>query len=811
MSEKKTKRGTATAPAAAGAARGFHLGTGAAAIVLALITILFFHDVFLGGKTFVSSDAAAPAGFARIGEHSLYKEHVYPLWNPFVFLGMPSFGSGTYNPLIYPPDWPLALVAKVIPLPDMTWLLLYYFLGGLFLFLLAREWGARAEAALLGAVAFVFAPNLVAVGAHGHGSQLVDSAYLPLLVWLASRWLRRGRLADFGWLALAGGFQLLRGHVQICFYSWLAIAILTVVDLAAGLRDPAERGTRVMRAAGIALAAALAFGVSAFYSLPLRDYARWSIRGGDAGGAGLQYATAWSLSFGELLTIVIPGFMGYGGETYWGGMPFTDYPNAYVGLITILFAIPVFFAARRVELRLRLFALALAVFALFVAFGHNSPLYGFLYAHLPLFNKFRIPVMVLVLFQLASALALAWGWTAVLDAGDARAAAPRGAKTGSPFSRFFPTSAALLLVALFAAMASSGFHDAYVRTAIAGHPNFPPEAAEAAFRGFVTDLGRGAALGLLAIGAGWLAAKRTIPATLASAIVLVLLLVEILPVSGRVMAPVIGDLVPHDENAGRDDVVQFLETQGPSGSFRILPLGERLPNRYASFSIASIEGYPAAKPRLFQDFQDARLETNPAWLRLLNVRFLVAPQPMEGLPPVFHQVFQGSQVVYENLFVLPRATLVDRYRVVQPDSAIVDSVSAGSSDAALVTFLGSDPGMEQGHMGRAEARVTSYRLNEVTVTTSTQGPAILRLADLWYPDWVATVDGRTAPILRADKFLRAVVVPAGRHEVKFTFRSPAMRQGLTISIVSALIAIASIVAGSLTRPRTTTEPERAAA
>ena len=64
------------------------------------------------GKTFVSPDATAPAGFVRIGEQSLWQEHVYPLWNPYVFLGMPSFGSGAYNPLIYPPDWPLALLAE---------------------------------------------------------------------------------------------------------------------------------------------------------------------------------------------------------------------------------------------------------------------------------------------------------------------------------------------------------------------------------------------------------------------------------------------------------------------------------------------------------------------------------------------------------------------------------------------------------------------------------------------------------------------------------------------------------------------------
>src|SRR4030095_263022 len=155
-----------------------------------------------GGMPSVSPDTPAPAGFVRVGEHTLYGEKTYPLWNPFVFLGMPSYASGAYNPLIYPPDWPRPLLAKVVPMPDMTWLLLYYFLGAFFMFLLAREWGARPEAAVLAGAAVVFAPNLVAVGWHRARSQLVNSAYIPLLLWLAARWMRRGGVHHLGWLAL---------------------------------------------------------------------------------------------------------------------------------------------------------------------------------------------------------------------------------------------------------------------------------------------------------------------------------------------------------------------------------------------------------------------------------------------------------------------------------------------------------------------------------------------------------------------------------------------------------------------------------
>jgi len=87
----------------------------------------------------------------------------------------------------------------------------------------------------------------------------------------------------------------------------------------------------------------------------------------------------------------------------------------------------------------------------------------------------------------------------------------------------------------------------------------------------------------------------------------------------------------------------------------------------------------------------------------------------------------------------------------------------------------------------------------VTVDVETPGPALLRLADLWYPDWVATVDGRPVEILKADYLLRAVVVPAGRHRVEFRFVSRAMRQGLMLSGASLLVSLVLLAVGMLRR------------
>jgi hypothetical protein len=60
------------------------------------------------------------------------------------------------------------------------------------------------------------------------------------------------------------------------------------------------------------------------------------------------------------------------------------------------------------------------------------------------------------------------------------------------------------------------------------------------------------------------------------------------------------------------------------------------------------------------------------------------------------------------------------------------------------------------------------------------------------------VDGRPAPVLRADAFLQGVPVPAGQHEVRLVYREPAIGYGIWASaLVWAVlggIAVAAIVA-----------------
>jgi hypothetical protein len=88
----------------------------------------------------------------------------------------------------------------------------------------------------------------------------------------------------------------------------------------------------------------------------------------------------------------------------------------------------------------------------------------------------------------------------------------------------------------------------------------------------------------------------------------------------------------------------------------------------------------------------------------------------------------------------------------------------------------------------AEGTVTwrSRSPNELAWSVTTERPALLVIADNWFPAWEATVDGAEAPVLRAYHTLRAVPIPAGQHEVVMRYRSSVVAASLWVSVALLL-------------------------
>jgi hypothetical protein len=200
----------------------------------------------------------------------------------------------------------------------------------------------------------------------------------------------------------------------------------------------------------------------------------------------------------------------------------------------------------------------------------------------------------------------------------------------------------------------------------------------------------------------------------------------------------------------------------------------------------------------------------------LNARYWVFSRPIgpQEIPmwyQALHQVHSGpGGAIYEYALAMPRAMLVGAWEVV-PDTgrSVIDSVTTVARNPAVFTWLTTDPGIPSGAADSVgSATITKYGLHTVDVDVDATRPAILRLADLWYPDWTVSVDGKPAKLLRADHALRAVAVPAGHHMVEFRFASRSFATGFWLSIGCTLIAVLLLAANWwFQRRRTDDVPE----
>ena len=83
----------------------------------------------------------------------------------------------------------------------------------------------------------------------------------------------------------------------------------------------------------------------------------------------------------------------------------------------------------------------------------------------------------------------------------------------------------------------------------------------------------------------------------------------------------------------------------------------------------------------------------------------------------------------------------------------------------------------------------------VALRATLASPGLLVLADTWYPGWSVRVDGRPAPLLRADHAFRAVALPAGEHRVEFHYQPTWLVPGVALGLLGAGGLLAAMLIG----------------
>jgi hypothetical protein len=140
----------------------------------------------------------------------------------------------------------------------------------------------------------------------------------------------------------------------------------------------------------------------------------------------------------------------------------------------------------------------------------------------------------------------------------------------------------------------------------------------------------------------------------------------------------------------------------------------------------------------------------------------------------------------------PRAYLVPAAEVVPGVAEAVARIKSGH-DLRQVALLGSPlevamPAAEpSGMMAAPGAQIIDFQPERVVIRTESDRPALLVLAEAWYPGWRAHVDGRETACVRANAWMRAAAVPAGKSEVVLSFRSTYLSLGALVSVATIVL------------------------
>lgn len=818
-----------------------------ASLVMIVAICVLYPELAFQNKIFFSGDNQAAASCAAALKQPLDIKTAYPLWNPYLFSGMPSFGSLSYTAYVYPVNAIIGVLVKYLHFTGYLWLLFHTFMAGLGTYLVLRDRGVWFVPSVTAGVLMMWMPNLVAVGAYGHGSQACAVGYIPFALLFWDRlWRGKGTVANGCALVIVFGLTMLRGHLQIAYYTYMLVGLHILFFGAAKILDGIKRrvpATTVLprswfarltnqgkkysveaalaewgwAAAVLAVVVVASILVSAVLYLPVHDYAQYSIRGASAsGGLDYEYATGWSLHPAEMLTFIVPFSFGFGKDLYFGHMLWTDYPN-YVGLIVVVLS---FFALVKCRNRYTAFLFFVVLIATLISFGkYFNYVYNLLFEHLPYFNKFRVPVMILILQQFAFAVLFGVGLDRMMRADPARGRSNTVKALAVAFLIF-------MIIILSQNFWPGEFADAIskkftnVRTA-----QEQVQVARVVGNFLFKDLVRLSVVLAAAFALLFLYFDKKLPQLVFGGLFLVVTAADFYIINQKILHPeefrkheqlrLIHDRSVLEAYKAPDDLISFLKQD--ERFFRIFPMDRpQRPfgamfqsNRFMNFGISSIGGYHPAKLVIYQEFFNA-LHMSLVGGRfhlpdMLNVRYVVAGAELPDIER-FREVWRGvdylnqPRFVYENLPALPRAWLVDSYHVAD-DAQTSDLLAAGRVDPATSVILARRPTLDpepvEGSPG--EVTIDGYGYNEIQLTARNETPAILVLSEVYYPDWKVHVDGAPAEMLRANYILRAVALPAGEHKVVFKYDASLLKRGLVVSATvlggAILLLVGALVFG----------------
>jgi hypothetical protein len=176
-------------------------------------------------------------------------------------------------------------------------------------------------------------------------------------------------------------------------------------------------------------------------------------------------------------------------------------------------------------------------------------------------------------------------------------------------------------------------------------------------------------------------------------------------------------------------------------------------------------------------------------------------EPATGMRLGMRASAQTRARISHNVVQLPSLQSTSRSRLAARTQEVFDTALRGHVRPTVVeTDAPLDPPPSPPEDSAQEScSITSETPTRIEVTANLASAGLLVLADQFYPGWEATVEtegqAREAKILRTNRVLRGVLLPAGSHRVTFRYRPWRLALGGAISLAT----LAGLLAWRVTR------------
>ena len=849
------------------------------------LAAIFFWPVIFGGKTLLPADnlftfepwrsfadefgISAPHNELLsdlILENYVWKRFIVqsikarqiPLWNPYIFAGLPFLAAGQHSAL-----YPFSLLFYILPIAHAYgyFTVLQLFLAGLFAFIYARVIGLGRLGAAVTAITYMFSAFMVTSVVFT--MIIAAAAWLPLLLAMIELVIKKAegrasppkpalskarpepcrRVEGLGGIegghspplfyvvfgAIALGFQLLAGHIEISYYVLLIMAFYAAIrlwQLARGGKSAAGRAffwLVVMVVLGLAL--------GAVQLIPLYELVSSSFR---QDSASYQQVVDWAYPPRRLIAFLVPDFFGnpshhsyldvfsrqainvtrdyYGNSIsniYWGIKNYVE-GGSYLGILPLLLALIAIF--RRRNKYTWIFA---GLAAISLAFVFGTPLYALLFYLLPGIKQLHSPFRWIFPYTLSVAVLAGIGahhlerkgWEGFFSStklGWLTLLAGLGLVAALAFSLVFPDTVIPLAerAMLSLAKAPEAFAD--------GRMFYSYELRNLLIFGlFVASSGAVLLLTRSSLRLG----KYKIWKPLA----LLVLILDVFVFGygfNPATDPALLDFKP--------PVVEFL--QQDKDLYRITTYNapdEKTFNANVGmfYGLSDTRGYDSIIPRQYTDYMgliyaqselqynriapiytDHRQALDSPLLDLLNVKYVLTTQEIES--PKYTLVYDEELRVYRNEGAMPRAFSLPASCAIVTDDVATALQTHDPRRHVILEQQTANPqsatyNLQPTTCDLQPATITNYTPNEVLINVELEQPSYLVLADSFFPGWKAfrrpqgagESEEHELEIYRADGNFRAVSLPAGRWTVRFKYTPMSLKLGLFVSFMAGLMLV----------------------